>query len=79
MPGDAEPTQDSRPVEILLGCAGYEPFYVVNGKTYQLAILAVMTQLDSGMTAEEWNTKSDDERGALIDAQIEKLRATAPN
>lgn len=66
---------DRIPVDILLGCSGYEPSYMINGQNYQLAILAIRAHFDSGLTADAWNLLSDAERGALIDAQIEKIRA----
>lgn len=57
----------------LLGCAGYQPTYEIDGKVYALASIIQRAFQDSGLTPENWNELPEDTRALKLDIVLDGI------
>lgn len=71
------PTPVAPPV--LLGSSVHpESFNLSEGRTVQLGEVVARAQSTSGLTVEQWNALTDDERAAKIDATLDVMASEPP-
>lgn len=80
----ATPPVKTAPVEpgavVLYVSSNFPATFDINGKQYALGDIVAQAQAISGKTPEEWNELLDDDRDALIDAELDAVNeATAGN
>lgn len=59
----------------LVGSSVHPSEFDINGRTYSLGDVVAKAHDATGMSVEDWNALSDDERHDLIDAELDKLAA----
>jgi hypothetical protein len=65
--------------EMLIGSSVLASTYEIAGETVQLGAIVAAAHELSGMTVEEWNELPNDDREALLRAELDRLLATVPS
>lgn len=63
--------------ESLLGSSVHAATYEIGGKTVLLGDVVAAAYKESGLTVEEWNAASEDDRHQAIDEQLDLMAANA--
>lgn len=57
----------------LIGCAGYQPTYEIDGKVYAIESIIKRAFQDSGLTPENWNELPEDTRAVKLDIVLDGI------
>lgn len=77
-PVENELQEGSPDLVVLEGSTQHEAEYIIHGTTYPIGAIINAAVAASGLSAQDWNSLSDDGRADLIDVELEKLNEAGP-
>lgn len=73
--GEHEEQSDEPAPAALTVSAQHDPIYTIHGKDHALADVTAQAAAANGLSADDWNSLSDEARADLTDAQLDVLAA----
>lgn len=67
--------QKKEPLIFLAGSSVHAPQYEIHGKTYTITEVIRKSIADQGITADKWNSLTEEERGDFIDEALDSIES----